>query len=61
VYFMAHKPLEGFDLVADWPVLLLLTGMFIAPVSSTLAIIIVRPVDQAKSEPTDTAFPKARG
>jgi len=50
VYFIAHKPLEGFDLVSDWPVLMLLTGMFIAPVLSTLAIIIVRPVDQGGAD-----------
>ena len=61
VYFIAHKPLEGFDLVTDWPVLLLLTGMFIAPVLSTVAIIIVRPVDQSMSEPTDAVFSKGRG
>ncbi len=42
-YLVAHKPLAGFDLTTDWPVLLLLTGMLIAPVSSTVAIINDRP------------------
>jgi len=41
VYLIVHKPLEGLDLVTDWPVVLLLTGMLITPVLSIVAIILV--------------------
>ena len=61
VYLIAHKPLADLDLVTDWPVVLLLTGMLIAPVLSTVAMIIVRPVDHSMSEPTDAVFSKERG
>jgi len=43
VYVVAHQPLKSLDLPTDWPVLLVLAGMLIAPASSLVAVIVLRP------------------
>jgi len=61
VYLINHQPLQGLDLVTDWPVLLTLACMLVAPALSLLAIAVIRAEEKSNTVPTDAACPTDRG
>jgi hypothetical protein len=60
VYLIDHRPLQGLDLPTDWPVLVVLACMFIAPVLSILAMAVIRAVYKSNLAQTDGACSTGR-